>query len=498
MGDTRLKEPRKSKLPEIRGYRSTLTFLLGSAFFAASYIVTVDRVFIAALFVVILAILMLLDTRLQRRSRRVTTPTIAPEISPKSQTAVEPDRSETKPVNAGAGASSNGARSVQQTPAKTAPTIGPTSGDQPTQPQVGDEAVVGPIHAVSGDDQAGIQPAVAREPTRSQALHQSDWLKVIREHYLQDFIKNGGSGVKFVIPLEAQADFLSSALQRAAQENGYFFAAVDAAKTRVHMVDELFHQIARQVDWDGLARDFMRLTLKIGQYRVPEDPENLGLADIASANGLDMGEMRAIVNNRLRDRLTSYSEITDDFRRAMLRLCQAQLDPKDLSVGGAEAVREWLRGDLKFISGLKSASIFEKVNRSNGRSMISSLSHWLHLCGNSGMVLNLDISRFLVDRRQGQPDGSLYYNTASVLDGYEVLRQFVDGADHLQYCLIVVSAPPGFLTDQNRGVRRYDALYLRIWDEVHHRDAVNPFSALIRISSQVEPRLVKEKQAVNG
>ena len=178
---------------------------------------------------------------------------------------------------------------------------------------------------------------------------------MIREHYLQDFIKNGGSGVKFVIPVEAQADFLSSALQRADQENGYVCAAVDAAKTRVHMVDELFYQIARQVDWDGLARDFMRLTLKIGQYRVPEDPENLGLADIASANGLDVGEMRAIVNNRLRDRLTSYSEITDDFRRAMLRLCQAQLDPKDLSVGGAEAVREWLRGDLKFISGLKSA-----------------------------------------------------------------------------------------------------------------------------------------------
>ncbi len=111
--------------------------------------------------------------------------------------------------------------------------------------------------------------------------------------------------------------------------------------------------------------------------------------------------------------------------------------------------------------------------------------------------MNLDISRFLVDRRQGQPDGSLYYNTASVLDGYEVLRQFVDGADHLQYCLIVVSAPPDFLTDEDRGVRKYDALYLRIWDEVYHRDLVNPFSALIRTSTQVNPRLVKQKQAVN-
>jgi hypothetical protein len=206
-------------------------------------------------------------------------------------------------------------------------------------------------------------------------------------------------------------------------------------------------------------------------------------------NGLDLGEMRAITNNRLRDNLSRYFEMTDDFRMAMLKLCQAQLDPQDLGVGAAEAVREWLRGDLKLISALKSASIFDKIDRSNGRDMVSSLAHWLHLTGKSGLVLGVDISRFLVAKRHGQPDGSLYYSTASVLDGYEALRQFVDSTDELQYCLIVVSAPPTFLSDEQRGVRKYDALYLRIWDEVHDRLAVNPLSTLVRISGQKNPVL---------
>jgi hypothetical protein len=146
-------------------------------------------------------------------------------------------------------------------------------------------------------------------------------------------------------------------------------------------------------------------------------------------------------------------------------------------------------GELQLISVLRSAGIFEKIGRHNGREMLSSLSYWLHLAGRAGLVLHLDISRFLVDRRVGESDGSVYYSTAAVADGYEVLRQFIDSTNELQYCLIVVSAPPNFLTDENRGVLKYDALYLRVWDEVHDRRRVNPLSSLIRIA---EPRSAQE------
>ena len=103
--------------------------------------------------------------------------------------------------------------------------------------------------------------------------------------------------------------------------------------------------------------------------------------------------------------------------------------------------------------------------------------------------MHLDISRFLVDRRVGESDGSVYYSTAAVVDGYEVLRQFIDSTDELQNCLIVVFAPPEFLNNEQRGVRKYDALYLRIWDEVRDRNKINPLSCLIRFTGQEEPAL---------
>jgi hypothetical protein len=43
-------------------------------------------------------------------------------------------------------------------------------------------------------------------------------------------------------------------------------------------------------------------------------------------------------------------------------------------------------------------------------------------------------------------------------------------------------APTAFLTDQHRGLSKYDALRLRIWDEVHDRQKANPLSSLVRLA----------------
>ncbi|MDA0734757.1 MAG: DUF2791 family P-loop domain-containing protein [Chloroflexi bacterium] len=317
-----------------------------------------------------------------------------------------------------------------------------------------------------------------------------EWLAVLRREYLQDFIKNGGGAVKFVVPWgPPEHQELRQSLSQTSLEEGYTFVAVDAAQTKVQLVDKLFNEVARQIDWDELAYAFLCSTLREGSYRVPADRADFGLSRIAYLNGLDLGEMRAIINNRLRERLSQDYAMNQEFRHAMLKLCQEQLDPQDVGVGVAEAVREWLRGELQLISALKSASIFQKIGRHNARSMLSCLSHWLNLTGQSGLVLTIDISSFLNDKRPSESDSSIYYSTAAVVDGYEVLRQFIDSTDELPNCLIVIFAPPEFLNDEQRGVRKYDALYLRIWDEVRDRHKINPLSCLIRFTGQEEPAL---------
>ncbi|MBM4462018.1 MAG: hypothetical protein FJ012_01620 [Chloroflexi bacterium] len=321
----------------------------------------------------------------------------------------------------------------------------------------------------------------------AKSMPVDDWLVVLSQEYLGDFIKGGGAAVKFVVPLEwREHKVVLSKLRQVAEDSGYLFASVDAATTKAHMIDKIFHTVARQVNWEDLVCSFLCSTLSESHYLVPASRADLGLSQLALLNGLEVGEMRRVVNNRLRDRLYKDYHMTQEFRMAMLRLCQTQLDPQDVGIGTAEAVREWLRGELRLISALKSASIFQKIGRHNGRHMLFSLSHWLHAAGKTGLVITLDISRFLEARRPKEPNGTIYYSGPGVLDGYEVLRQFVDGTDELQFCLMIVLAPPDFLAPEadKRGLSAYQALKLRIWDEVRDQQRPNPLSSLVRLSGQ--------------
>jgi hypothetical protein len=149
------------------------------------------------------------------------------------------------------------------------------------------------------------------------------------------------------------------------------------------------------------------------------------------------------------------------------------------------AIHQWLRGELRLISPLKPAGIFQKVVRHLARDMFLSLAHWVRLTGKQGLVLTLDISRYTLDRRRAEPDGLLFHSTSAVMDAYEVLRQFIDSTDDLEGCFICAIAPTAFLTDSNRGLAKYSALKLRVWDEVRDRRLANPLSSLVRLVDAV-------------
>ncbi len=314
-----------------------------------------------------------------------------------------------------------------------------------------------------------------------------EWLSVIEKEYLQDFVSDGGAAVKFAIPVEgAESADLKLELKNAAEAHGYQFAILDATTVKIHMIDHVFHEVARQVDWEGLAYSFLVNTLK-EHYRLPEKREGFTLAQIAQYNGIDEREMRLAVNNRLKESLFRDYAMTQEFRIATLRLCQAQLDPVEVPLALCVAIKEWFRGELPLISALKPALIFQKIGRHNARHLLLSLAHWTKLAGKSGLILVLDISRYMSDRPK-ESDGSLHYSMPAVMDCYEVLRQFIDGTDESEYLMLVAISGPQFISpDERRGVYAYDALKLRVWEEVYDATRANPLSSLVRITTCSRP-----------
>jgi hypothetical protein len=191
------------------------------------------------------------------------------------------------------------------------------------------------------------------------------------------------------------------------------------------------------------------------------------------------------VDRELQRRIFKDYDMIQEFRIAMLRLCQAAFRTGQVSDAEHDAIIEWLRGDLRQMSALKSALIYRRIARHNARQMLFSLPHWLATNGFAGLLVVIDIRRLGVARRPPLDErAGQYYTRLGLLDAYEVLRQLIDSTDELARCCVVVIAAPELLTDEARGLDAYQALKLRIFDEIRDRRRDNPFSSLVRMGSE--------------
>lgn len=313
-----------------------------------------------------------------------------------------------------------------------------------------------------------------------------EWLKILKTAYLQGFIRRGGAAVKFAVVEEAQTtNSVVYEIGELSREEGYVTIQADSRYTKVQLIDLLFREMARQIDWDALAFDYVKKLFMDHQCRTPERREEYCWSGLASLNHCDEATIQRDLTSWLEGAIFQDFHMSREFRLAIIQLCLAQLGSPDGQLKEAAAIKSWFRGELKHMSALKKLLIFEKVNRSNARDLIASFAHWLRLLGKPGLVMTIDISAFT----GGKVDGSttVSYTPSAVMDAYEMLRQFIDGSDEMEGLLMVVVTSQAFLSDQRLGLNRYEALKLRICDDVRDKTRQNPFAPMVRLTDQIEP-----------
>ncbi len=311
-----------------------------------------------------------------------------------------------------------------------------------------------------------------------------DYVDFLDRDYLHGYLEGGGAALKFVVPPDdgSAAAFVES-FGVTAERAGFAVAKVDAVETRVHLLEQVFFAVARQVDWDQLATVATRGALAAAGYPATADGR-VALDGLAANYRVDARELKRDVDRQLQERVHRDYAMVQEFRMAMLRLCQAQLRSGQVVDAEHAAVLDWLRGDLRQISVLKSALIFRRIGRHNARHLLFSLAHWLAVNDQAGLAIVLDIRRVGFARRPSPEERhGHYYTKAALLDAYEVLRQLVDNTDEMANCIFVVVGSPAFLSDTPRGLDAYQALKLRIFDEVRDVNRDNPFSSLVRLGA---------------
>lgn len=318
----------------------------------------------------------------------------------------------------------------------------------------------------------------------TEQIAAGEWLEYLEREYLSSFLRGGGAAVKFAITEDAEHSAqVRSDLTALADANGFADLHVSASKTKVHMMEQLFFAIARQIDWSLLTDQALRRVAIDEGWEAPANiPAGMGYAEaIANHAEIDVAFVRQRLAHRLQQQVGRNRAMVRDFRLAMTWMCQNRITGTEASQTDAALIERWLEGRIAQISELKSVFIFTKINRTNARYHLESLAHWLRFAGLKGTLLTLEIDQLLVSRR---PATGEFFTKAALLDAYEVLRQFIDSIDELEGLLLVVIAGEQILDPDKRlrGLVNYTALRNRVYDEVRDHSHANPASSLVRLA----------------
>jgi P-loop Domain of unknown function (DUF2791) len=313
------------------------------------------------------------------------------------------------------------------------------------------------------------------------AVAAAEWLDLIEHEYLRGFVTEGGAAVKFAVGDNDELALLRQGLAELAGRYGLFYVAVDAAATRLHLIQEVFFAIARSLDWEMLAQRFVEALLARHGYRWPRPGEAVPMDEVAELNGVAVNLMRLGFHQWLTAEIIHDRAMSQDFALAMARLSLRRLEPGEIEPATTDPVRQWLRGELNHIGALKGTFITARITRHNGRGMLRSLCRWLWACGWPGLSVALDIRQL---GRSGAAVGNgVRYSAAAVMDAFEVLRQLIDDCEHFAGMLLVVLADETLVgEDPRRSLGAYQALKMRIWDDVRPEGRDNPLAPLVRLA----------------
>jgi hypothetical protein len=308
------------------------------------------------------------------------------------------------------------------------------------------------------------------------------WLDLMDREYLQTFIADGGSVVKFVEGEPERLDEVQARLKALVEQNAMAFCPVDASLTRLHMIQDVFFAVSRSLDWPAIAQTFLESMVAKNGYEWPKPGAAVAFRDAAAFNGVEEHLLRRELNRWLTEEVMRDRSMSQDFRIAMTQLCLTRLEPVEAGGGVTAPVLEWLRGELRSIGALRPTFITSRITRHTGRAMLRSLCRWLRLCGRRGVCVAIDIRQVL---RTGPPQGeALRYSPAAVIDAFEVLRQLIDDAEAFEGLLVVVLADDALTgEDPKRSLNAYDALRMRVADDVRAAGRDNPLAALVRLES---------------
>lgn len=287
-----------------------------------------------------------------------------------------------------------------------------------------------------------------------------------KEKYLQEYIRDGGSKIKFVTGRKGsgKTHFLQL-MTRIAQQENYKTVRFSARDIWMHDFREIYLEIFKQCD-------IMECLEAVGRYLIREMgfddrdiPEEMKFIDYLSQNGLGDALTKREIRAQLKQTFLDNPMLDNNFALACSMLTGSILGYPILETQNRDLLLAWLGGDRTVkLSQLRALGFYpSRITKYNARHMLRSMAEVIHIGGYSGLFVAVDDLEILISRSSMEP---VHYTKMKREDTYESIRQLIDDIDSMKYILFAYAFDRQLIDDENAGLKSYQALWMRIQNEI--------------------------------
>lgn len=287
-----------------------------------------------------------------------------------------------------------------------------------------------------------------------------------QEKYLQEYIRDGGSKIKFVTGRQGsgKTHFLSLMASIARKEN-YKTVQFSARDVWMHDFREIYIEIFQQCSiMDCLEAASHYLIREMG-FDYQEIPEGMRFMDYLSQNGMGDALTKREIRTQLKQIFLDNPMLDNNFALACSMLTGSILGYPVLEEQNRDLLLSWLEGDRTIkLSQLRAMGFYpSRITKYNARHMLRSLAEVIRMGGYSGLFITIDDMEILISRSSMEP---IHYTKMKREDTYESIRQLIDDIDSMKNIMFVYGFDRKLMDDENAGLKSYQALWMRIQNEI--------------------------------
>ncbi len=287
-----------------------------------------------------------------------------------------------------------------------------------------------------------------------------------REKYLQEYIRNGGSKIKFVTGRtgSGKTHFLRL-MMAVAREEHYKTVWFSAKDIWMHDFKEIYVEIFHQCDLLSCLEAASGSLIREMGYDPQDIPAGMKFIDYLSQNGEGDAVTKREIRAQLRRFFLENPMMDNNFALACSMLTGSILGYPILEEQNQEQLLSWLEGDRSIkLSQLRALDFYpSRITKYNARHMLRSLAEVVRMGGFSGLFIAIDNMEILTSRSSLE---AVHYTKMKREDTYESIRQLIDDIDSMKNIMFVYAFDRELIDNENAGLKSYQALWMRIQNEI--------------------------------